>query len=71
MGLPARRIHRQISALSSLYRLTDALAVAGGLWLAAWIAGRPLAGFSLHDGGIVARLLLRFPGLVLRPADSQ
>jgi putative colanic acid biosysnthesis UDP-glucose lipid carrier transferase len=36
MGLPARRIHQQISILGSLYRLADAASVAGGLGLAAW-----------------------------------
>src|SRR6185312_10050618 len=39
MGLPARRIHQQISVLGSLYRLADAASVAGGLCLAAWVAG--------------------------------
>jgi undecaprenyl-phosphate glucose phosphotransferase len=39
MGLPARRIHQQISVLGSLYRLTDAISVAGGLGVALWIAG--------------------------------
>lgn len=39
MGLPARRIHQQISILGSLYRLADALSVAGGVSLAVWIVG--------------------------------
>jgi undecaprenyl-phosphate glucose phosphotransferase len=40
MGLPARRIHQQISVLGSLYRLVDAASVAGGLSLALWVVGR-------------------------------
>src|SRR3954470_1134247 len=36
MGLPARRIHQQISILGSLCRLADAASVASGLYFAVW-----------------------------------
>src|SRR5215471_9188844 len=39
MGLPARRIHQQISILGSLYRLADAASVASGLAIAIWAVG--------------------------------
>ncbi|MBW8885047.1 MAG: undecaprenyl-phosphate glucose phosphotransferase, partial [Planctomycetia bacterium] len=39
MGLPARRIHQQISILGSLYRLADAASVASGLYFAVWAMG--------------------------------
>jgi putative colanic acid biosynthesis UDP-glucose lipid carrier transferase len=38
MGLPARRIHQQISLTASLYRLADVASVAAGLALALWAA---------------------------------
>jgi len=62
MGLPARRIHQQISVLGSLYRLADAAAVAGGLSLAGWVAAYPqveliLAGaVAIVVHGLVAEL---------------
>jgi putative colanic acid biosynthesis UDP-glucose lipid carrier transferase len=51
MGLPARRIEQQISLLGSLYRVADAVSVAGGLAFALWIA-RDFAGECLLPGAI-------------------
>jgi putative colanic acid biosynthesis UDP-glucose lipid carrier transferase len=39
MGLPARRIHQQISLLGFLYRVVDAACVAAGLSFALWVVG--------------------------------
>jgi putative colanic acid biosynthesis UDP-glucose lipid carrier transferase len=47
MGLPARHIHQQFSLVSSLYRLVDAAAVAGGLALAVWVARLTASNFVL------------------------
>src|SRR4051794_6833458 len=47
MGLPARRIHQQVSDLGSLYRMADAVSVAGGLSLAIWIVGGVQADYLL------------------------
>jgi putative colanic acid biosynthesis UDP-glucose lipid carrier transferase len=62
MGLAARRIHQQISALGSLYRLADAASVAGGLALAVWASRQPVGEFLLSGAaaiivhGVVAEL---------------
>lgn len=55
MGLPARRIHQQFSLVSSVYRLLDAAAVAGGLALAVWVAKLPAANYVL--AGAIAVLV--------------
>ncbi len=47
MGLPARRIHQQISVLGSLYRLADAASVAVGLYFAIWAMGSAQADYLL------------------------
>lgn len=47
MGLPARRIQQQFSLVGFLYRLVDAVCVAAGLCLAAWVMHRPVAGYLL------------------------
>ncbi|MEX2175226.1 MAG: undecaprenyl-phosphate glucose phosphotransferase [Pirellulaceae bacterium] len=47
MGLPARRIHQQLSLVGFLYRLVDAASVVGGLSLAAWVIARPPLDFLL------------------------
>lgn len=47
MGLPARRIQQQFSLVGFLYRLVDAACVAGGLWLAAWVAATQPADYVL------------------------
>jgi putative colanic acid biosynthesis UDP-glucose lipid carrier transferase len=50
MGLPARRIHQPAtggSVIGSLYRLADAISVAGGLGLALWVAGKLPAEYLL------------------------
>src|SRR5262245_16940379 len=47
MGLPARRIHQQISILGSLFRLADAASVAGGLTVALWAVGSTPTDFLL------------------------
>jgi putative colanic acid biosynthesis UDP-glucose lipid carrier transferase len=53
MGMPARRIHQQISVFGSLYRLADALAVVGGLALAVWLANRQAAAFLLPGAAAI------------------
>jgi putative colanic acid biosynthesis UDP-glucose lipid carrier transferase len=47
MGLPARRIHQQISLTGSLYRLADVASVAAGLALAVWAAQVAAADYLL------------------------
>jgi putative colanic acid biosynthesis UDP-glucose lipid carrier transferase len=65
MGLPARRIHQQFSALGSLYRLVDGLSVAGGLAIAVSITGGRRADYLLLGAGalIVHYLLAEFAGM--------
>jgi undecaprenyl-phosphate glucose phosphotransferase len=53
MGLPARRIHQQISILGSLYRLADALSVAGGLSLGLWVTGTASADYLLPGAAAI------------------
>jgi putative colanic acid biosynthesis UDP-glucose lipid carrier transferase len=53
MGLPARRIHQQISILGSLYRLADAASVAAGLGLAVWVAGTAQADYLLAGAAAI------------------
>jgi putative colanic acid biosysnthesis UDP-glucose lipid carrier transferase len=53
MGLPARRIHQQISILGSLYRLADAASVAGGLSLAVWLLGNAPADYLLPGAAAI------------------
>src|SRR5262249_51416882 len=53
MGLPARRIHQQFSILGSLYRLADAMSVAGGLGLAVWTIGNPRADYLLPGAAAI------------------
>src|SRR5439155_9484971 len=53
MGLPARRIHQQISVLASLYRLADAAGVAGGLSLAIWLVGSAQGDYLLPGAAAI------------------
>jgi putative colanic acid biosysnthesis UDP-glucose lipid carrier transferase len=65
MGLPARRIHQQFSAIGSLYRLVDGASVAGGLAIAARLAGVQPAEYLLLGAAalIVHYLLSEFAGM--------
>jgi putative colanic acid biosynthesis UDP-glucose lipid carrier transferase len=53
MGLPARRIHQQISILGSLYRLADAVSVAGGLGLGVWVVGNTPVDYLLSGAAAI------------------
>jgi putative colanic acid biosynthesis UDP-glucose lipid carrier transferase len=53
MGLAPRRIHQQISVLGSLYRLADALSVAGGVSLAVWVVGNQQADYLLPGAAAI------------------
>jgi len=59
MGLPARRIHQQFSALGSLYRLVDGASVSGGLAAAVWFAaGKPADYLLLGAVSLIIHYLL-------------
>src|SRR5205807_9050254 len=53
MALPARRIHQQLSLSGSLYRLADAVSVAGGLGLAVWAADNAPAEYLLAGAAAI------------------
>jgi putative colanic acid biosynthesis UDP-glucose lipid carrier transferase len=53
MGLPARRIHQQVSDLGAAYRLADAIGVAGGLSVAIWILGRASVDYLLPGAAAI------------------
>lgn len=65
MGLPARRIHQQFSAVGSLYRLVDGASVASGLGIAVWLAAGKSADYLLlgASGLIVHYLLAEIAGM--------
>ena len=65
MGLPARRIQQQFSTFGSVYRLVDGASVAGGLTIAAWLAGAKSADYVLLGAAalIVHYLLSEFAGM--------
>jgi putative colanic acid biosynthesis UDP-glucose lipid carrier transferase len=65
MGFPARRIHQQLSALGSLYRLIDGASVAGGLALAVCYFGGKSSEYLLVGAAalIVHYLLAEFAGM--------
>src|SRR5205823_6608200 len=53
MGIPTRRIHQQVSDLGAIYRLADAVSVAGGLSLAIWILGRAQVDYLLPSAAAI------------------